>query len=823
MAENALIKYFDNFRGVDLRVSDLKREQGASTEEKNVTRRRTGALSKRKGYQIAARTAGGNGLFNYLNRETGASSTTTVEELLSVDDELNRLVTGEAFNITYSGSDTAYFDFSLNPADSNFYFELYDNNVLVLSTNVGTGRETSFVTITTLVAAIHAVTNFSCTTSSTYATEPAAFLPISLNTTIPTTPGVDVEFSAWEQVADPSGVSTVLSGHNDLRDTTGFRNMAGVSLDEVLYLNGDGIALSKYDGNRVYSAGMVAPVIPVDAGSAAGALTGIFKYKTTYEHYDAKGNIIESDASPELTVNIAAKDQDLTLAYLQNTTGYNTDQGTVSSGTTSATLTLTAPHTLQPLDNVAVYNNGIVERRKVLSITSTTAVLDASVVSTTNDIVASAVSVKLWRTKAGGTLFYLHSEYTNDGGTATFAVTDSTLDAALGAEYIDPVKPHTVAVENCKYSTVWRGQLITAGNSEKPLTVYYSDIDSGEYFPTDNSFDIETRTGKEITGLKALDNLLYVFTEDAIIAVSGDLASDSFVVDVYSDEGIGCMSHSTIQEIDSSIWFLSKSSIYSISQKGLKEESSQISPKFKTGNLYDYNRATAYHWVDQRQYLLQMPVTTDNGSGANYTAPGTSDVFVYDRFFQGWTLWENYDFTGGMATLNNDLYMMDRSLDLSTSGVRYYLKRVHNTGLTYDYADHESPIEFYFKSHWETLGEPSMFKKYRRIKVFSLDASLNDFESQSFSLTTTVESDYVPFAASDITFDFGGGALGWGTSPWSNFAWGEVRLYTLKHKLNQRRSKAARVVLANSTANENVLISGYELDIAMPYRKEIKE
>ena len=86
-----------------------------------------------------------------------------------------------------------------------------------------------------------------------------------------------------------------------------------------------------------------------------------------------------------------------------------------------------------------------------------------------------------------------------------------------------------------------------------------------------------------------------------------------------------------------------------------------------------------------------------------------------------------------------------------------------------------------------------------------------------------MENDYTPVAFSEIDFDFSGGALGWGIPPWSTFPWGEVRLYTLKSKLNQRKIKSARVTFSNASTNENVLISGYELDIVVPYRGEIKE
>ena len=400
--------------------------------------------------------------------------------------------------------------------------------------------------------------------------------------------------------------------------------------------------------------------------------------------------------------------------------------------------------------------------------------------------------------------------------------TDNIADTALGALYVDPAESREIAPSGCKYSCVWRGIQLLSGNYSNPNTVYFSDIESSEYFPTLNSFDVSTTSGKEITGIKSLDNALYVFTEDAITVVSGDLSTGAFVVDTFSDEGIGCRAHNTIQEIAGELWFLSSSGVYSVSEKGLQERSQKIAPEFKITSNINFDQAVSFHWIDERKFLLMVPVTADNGSGALYTVKATSKIFVYDRFWDSWYQWDNFDFTGGMTEHNDKIYLVDRNVDALNS-VKRHTRKIHDTGLTFDFADHTEPIPFSYKSHWETLGEPSMFKKLRRIKVFSLDASLNDFESQSFTLTTSLENDYAAVTISSITLDFGGGAAGWGSSPWGNFPWGEVRLFALKHKLNQNKTKASRVVFTNDNVNENVLVSGYELDIALPYRKEIKE
>ena len=71
--------------------------------------------------------------------------------------------------------------------------------------------------------------------------------------------------------------------------------------------------------------------------------------------------------------------------------------------------------------------------------------------------------------------------------------------------------------------------------------------------------------------------------------------------------------------------------------------------------------------------------------------------------------------------------------------------------------------------------------------------------------------------------DFSGGAEGWGNSPWGQFIWGEARLEQMRSKLASKKARALRVIFNNANLQENILISGYELEIALPYDPQIKE
>jgi len=204
-ANTQLTKFFQNLKGLDLRSSDLLRERGAATDMLNVDLRQTGALNKRKGYQILTQSAGGYGTTDFHN--IALTTGVVTEELITVDDDMH--VMGDVtFSTTYSGSAVAYCDMYLAEDAGTFFFDVYDDNVRVLNHDLGTGRETSFVSITTLTGLINALTDFSCTGTSS---SPAAFIPITLNQTLGT--ATLTTYRGWTAVDTPSGYTTPFSTH----------------------------------------------------------------------------------------------------------------------------------------------------------------------------------------------------------------------------------------------------------------------------------------------------------------------------------------------------------------------------------------------------------------------------------------------------------------------------------------------------------------------------------------------------------------------------------------------------------------------------------
>ena len=816
-ANHSLVKAFQNLKGLDLRSSDLLRESGASTALLNVDLRQTGALNKRKGFQNLALSGGGYGTVDFHNIELTTGVVT--EELLSVDDDMH-LMTNAPFTITYSGAGVGYYDVYLSETDSNVYFDVYSDNVRVLNQSLGTGSETSFVSVATLITAINALTDFTCT-GTTATAAPAAFIPVQLNITISSS-GTIVNFKYWVAVDTPVGYTTPFSAHLAAKDDSDFENASFAKANDILFISNGYDELHKYDGNRVYRAGMKAGAVPVLDVTGGTTLTGNFTYKYTYEYTDAKENVVEGSASVTATTGaITTKDVVVTIANIVEAEGFNTNQAIIDGNQTATNLLVDTGHSIKIGDFVYMTNtvDSEVVKRKVTALPDATHITIDTSTAVANNAIISCCKISLWRTKTGPSLaYYLVGELPNDSQNATFDYTDTALDAALGITFLEPVKPHALPPKG-RYIDTWRGQLLINGKRDDVNNNFYSDIDSAEYFPSDNSF--LTTGGGTTSGIRSLDNNLFIFKDSSIFSLTGDLGTDNFIVDEASREGIGCSASATIQELNGELWFLSQFGVYSISNKGIQERSKGIKPKFQVGHPFNFKKATSFNWIDNNKYILCMP--SESTISSEVYANSSTEVYAYDTHWGAWLQWDGIEAVGGMAEVDDRIYFIGRTINSQIDGVDQLLKRIHADGLSSDYVDHTLPISFSYASHWETLGEPSIYKKFLRLKVHSLDASLNDFETDQFTIAVATEHNYEPNTVSSLSLDFGGGALGWGAGPWGSFPWGETRLPSLKSKLASRKAKSLRVIFTNATLKKNILISGYEFEVVAPFNMELKD
>ena len=447
-----LTKVFQSFKGLDLRTSDILRSDNAATSLNNMTYRQTGAMSKRKGYQYTTDAGtGGYGLFTFNNVDLDTGAVT--EEVLSVDNNLQKLAT-HSFTITYTGTanSNTYYTLFLNTTTSDFEFKLYDNGDLVLTENLGDGTDGADATVSDLTTTINAVTNFTCTSASGGTSEPAAFIPISSRTDINTT--ATVSFEIWEQVSTPSGLSNPFSTFYAQRTNATFENATFTQINDVAYIATGHDNLMKYDGNRVYRAGMeqhTTLTVADAAGGTAFAAGEVHSYLAEYQYVDAKQNTVIGQASAIYTHTMSGtKDIDVTLTYLTDT-DFNLSQAQINGAQASVnTITVDSSSELSVGDYVYINDSisGEVVSRKITAIPGATSItVDGDAVTVADNEYISTVKLSLYRTEDhqstpnSPTLFYLVYEEPNNSGGTTTTVTDAVSDTTLigNVQFVEPI------------------------------------------------------------------------------------------------------------------------------------------------------------------------------------------------------------------------------------------------------------------------------------------------------------------------------------------------------------------------------------------------
>lgn len=246
-----------------------------------------------------------------------------------------------------------------------------------------------------------------------------------------------------------------------------------VAHNGVTFLSGG--LVTYFDGARFAESNFVirppAPV-PTDSGSGAG-LTGVYRYIAVYEQIDAAGNWHVSG---------------------------------VSAVGTSAAITDNAM-------SVVVRNLGISAR-----------------ISAATD---PSVRISIYRTVAGGSVYYYLTSLTNTLSSETQTYTDSTTDATLEARALfmstgalsnTGAQLDRRAVQGLAHLCAYNGFLVGANGEE----IFWTgqDVDGEGSWWNDN-FSLAISGGGDVTALDTLEGVLYAFKRDRIFVLAGQPPTDN--------------------------------------------------------------------------------------------------------------------------------------------------------------------------------------------------------------------------------------------------------------------------------------------------------
>jgi len=176
------------------------------------------------------------------------------------------------------------------------------------------------------------------------------------------------------------------------KDSAGWTHPCFLNANNVCYIYTTGVGFTdyshhgyphKYDGNAVYREGMPYAPQPEFVSNAAGALTGLYRYKQQYIFDDGKGNIIEgqvNDFPLEITLSAQIPTLRFKTAQIANSEAVGSVNG-VQAGVT--TITIFANHFIRAGDVVVFFDSltGAITQKTVSATTATTFTINGPAVN----------------------------------------------------------------------------------------------------------------------------------------------------------------------------------------------------------------------------------------------------------------------------------------------------------------------------------------------------------------------------------------------------------------------------------------------------------
>lgn len=317
-------------------------------------------------------------------------------------------------------------------------------------------------------------------------------------------------------------------------------------------------------------------------------------------------------------------------------------------------------------------------------------------------------------------------------GTAT-AVTYSQPLLELGEEFEDFYDEETVKLPppRARHVIDYLGSLLIVDHKN----LYFSDLSVGgsiETFTPFDNFPVGSTKRGEITGVFANETFIAVFREEEAYYVTGNIFTANYRIQSYQSTRIGCTDPRSIIDFRGAGVFLSKRGFYVCQQGGaMPELSDAIETIFTDGALgLDLDLSKSKGVVDfGREYVYFHVASNTDTSGY---------IFAFSYYHQEWFLWENIPAGGGFSLIDNTLYYSD--------GNDIYKENGANTA-----------SDAYYRSNFETLGEPSFEKKFHKILMYTIDMpntariAIKTFKDWITSKSITKESKSVKKGESDLT------------------------------------------------------------------------
>ena len=323
----------------------------------------------------------------------------------------------------------------------------------------------------------------------------------------------------------------------------------------------------------------------------------------------------------------------------------------------------------------------------------------------------------------------------------------------------------------CKYLTAYGDQLIFGNilgvwdqnnrfiqynNDDLVIPSDFGIGDNGENHSANYQRIGESYDGT-VNGLKRCNDLLIVTKENSIYALDGIIEPGGYTLRKVPTNYTGCLSHNSLLQIQGGLFFHGNDGIYFTDGTQCYSTSDLIEPFFNT-IIPERTKATVSR--SQQGFMFYMTDGT------------THYCLVYMHKYKEWFIWDNLDMSKGLYEKNN--------------GDLVFAKNDSLYKFNSSFSDNGVSINHSYTTNWEDLKEPSVDKKFKTFRLWNLNPVPTSYK-------VSIQKDWNSTILQEIEV----------TLPASG---------TLQKGFEQRNCQAVRFIFQNNKIDENMIITGYELE-----------
>lgn len=353
---------------------------------------------------------------------------------------------------------------------------------------------------------------------------------------------------------------------------------------------------------------------------------------------------------------------------------------------------------------------------------------------------------------------------------------------------------------------VFKNRVFLAGDETNPTKLSYSALANPEDWHTIDDagwVEVGLNDGQKITALKAFFDVLLIFKEHSIYALtgsSGDPTSDDYFYLRPVNSSIGAASNRSIVQVGNDLFFLSYSGIYGLRGVQSFGDLNVINISFKIQPLIDglnkANLAKSFAINDIEEGRIWFFVST--GSSTK-----NDQVLIYDYVLDAWTRRSGFSVNCGIL-YKDAAAATERMLTGAYNGFIYHQKQ------GYSYAG--QPIQAYYTTPWLDLSNYRCRKKVRDIQFITAPTG-------SYNLNVKYRWDFGSNFYGNLAVDLSGDGALWGqnesdtgTAIWDLSSWDSVPAIKTTKTINGS-GNALQLTFWNSSADEYFILLGWYINL----------